>query len=528
MLSLVGYLIADVSYHIAMRYAMKISKIEQSRKRWKTKAKERAAIIRNLRKTAKRLKKKLPQDYRPPSDHEPGRPRPEKNAPRISRPENKGLQGTRAISPLIAPRVLCVIMILRGITPFRSVPRMLKIFQPLLRCPMPIPHFTSVIHWTLRAGIALFRQVAEWSQPWVALLDCSIDIGTRKALVVLRIPLHALHQQQQAIGLKDCECIGLEIAHSWNGPQVAQTLARVFEKAGCPVAVLKDGGADLRKGVELFCGRHPQKKIFSIEDVGHYTANLLKAHYAGIQCFTAFLKIVSTGAALIRQTNLAWLMPPRLRAKGRFQGITALALWAHKLLALIAGQGKADSASDVRQARKAFSGLARLRPFLSRFCQVCALVELFLELLKTKGLNEATYQEAQDLLAKLPARSLLRKGLAAWLAKHILIFRALGEGKGCLPVSSDPIESLFGKFKTIIQRNPHAELNRLIYVMPLLCGDHSEAAIHRALHQCSHSEMLSTIEQTVPPTLRQTRRRNLNKSPFSVPKSGDSHVHDSG
>ncbi len=153
------------------------------------------------------------------------------------------------------------------------------------------------------------------------------------------------------------------------------------------------------------------------------------------------------------------------------------------------------------------------------------MAELFLELLKTKGLNEATYEAAQDLLAKLPARSLVRKGLASWLQRHINMFRALGEGS--LPVSSDPVESLFGKFKTIIQRNPHAELNRLIYVIPLLCGDHSPAVIDRALHQCSHAQMLSMLEQTVPPTLRQTRKQNFDK-PFSEPKSGGICVQDSG
>jgi hypothetical protein len=393
---------------------------------------------------------------------------------------------------------------------------------------MRIPHFTSVIHWTLRVGIALFRQVTVLREPWVAILDCSIDIGTRKALVVLRVPLRALHQKQQAIGLPDCECIGLEIAPGWNGARVAQTLTRVFATAGCPVAVLKDGGPDLKKGVELFCGQNPEKEIFRIEDVGHYTANLLKAHYAGKKLFTTFLKIVSAGAALLRQTNLAWLIPPKLRTKGRFQGITALAQWAQKLLALLDHQGKAGSVEEARKARKAFAGLARFRPFLARFCQVCSLAELFLGLLKNKGLNETTYQAAQDLLAPLPPRSFLRRGLAAWLEKHIQIFRALKLGDGSLPVSSDPIESLFGKFKTMIQRNPHAELNRLIYVIPLLCGHHSQAAMDQALHQCSHKQMLSTIEQTVPPTLRQTRKEKLDKSSFSVPKSGDIYVPDSG
>lgn len=503
---------------------MKISKLERSRKKWKTKAQERGSKLRNLRKTAKRLKQNPPGAPHPPSNPQPRRP--EKNTARRSGGEPRDRPLPAESSPLIAHRTLCVIIILCGITPFRCVPRLLAIFQPWLRWPRRLPHFTSVIHWTLRAGIALFRQVSVCREPWVALLDCSIDIGTRKALVVLRIPLRALHQKQQAIGLQDCECIGLELAHTWNGPRVGETLARVFQTAGCPVAVLKDGGTDLKKGVELFCERHPEKKIFRIEDVGHYTANLLKAHYAGKKLFTTFLKIVATGTALLRQTNLAWLIPPKLRTKGRFQGITALAHWAHKLLALIQRKGKADA--EVRQARKAFTGLARLRPFLARFCQVCALAELFLELLKTKGLNETTYQAAQDLLAKLPARSFLRTGLASWLEKHITIFRALGQGDVSLPVSSDPIESLFGKFKTMIQRNPHAELNRLIYVIPLLCGDHSEAAIDRALHQCSHADMLSTIKQTVPPTIRQMRKKNLENSPIAVPKSGDIPVPDSG
>jgi len=508
--------------------AIKISKLVQSRKKWKAKAKDRGAKIRNLRKTARRHKRPSAPKPPPPADPEPGRRRPKEKARRGSGDEPKAPELPAPSSPAIAYRTLCVVMTVWGVTPFRCVPRLLAIFGPLWRLPMRIPHFTSVIHWTLRVGIALFHQVSVLSEPWVALLDCSIDIGTRKALVVLRVSLRALHQKQQAIGLQDCECIGLEIAHGWNGSRVAQTLTRVFERAGCPVAVLKDGGADLRKGVELFCEQNPEKKIFSIEDIGHYTANLLKAQYAGQKLFTTFLKIVSTGTGLIRQTSLAWLMPPRIRAKGRFQGITALAQWAQKLLALLDRKGKAGFIEGVRQTRRAFAGLGRLRPFLARFCQVCSLVDLLLGLLKTKGLNETTYQAAQDLLATLPKHSFLRRGWAAWLEKHIQIFRALGGGDGSLPVSSDPIESLFGKFKTVIQRNPQAELNRLIYVIPLLCGHHSQAAIDHALHQCSHTQMLTTIEQTVPPTLRQMRKKNLDKSPFSVPKSGDIDAPDSG
>jgi hypothetical protein len=86
---------------------------------------------------------------------------------------------------VIELKTLCVLIVICGIVSFRSVPRILQVFQPLLWAIVRIPHFTSVIHWTLRVGIAIFNQVSTIGEPWAAIIDCSIDIGTRKALVVL-------------------------------------------------------------------------------------------------------------------------------------------------------------------------------------------------------------------------------------------------------------------------------------------------------------------------------------------------------
>lgn len=494
---------------------MKISKIVDSRKKWKEKAKGRGSTIRQLRKGAKNQKR---QDSEKLSENDEIRRLTEENA------ELRALLDERKLplegDPVIQQKCLCVIILICGIVSFRSVPRIMRIFQPLLRTKVRIPHFTSVINWTLRAGIAIFSNVSTLSEPWLALIDCSIDIGTRKALVVLRVKLSALHHKKSAIGLGECECIGMEISHSWNGQLVSEALTRVFEKTGLPVAIIKDGGTDLKKGVDPLCERNPDKKIHLIDDVGHFTANLLKALFAGTKAFTTFLKIVSTGAARIRQTNLAWLLPPKIRTKGRFQGITGVANWAQKLLTMTSRKGNPTSDPDATKARNAFVGLAKLRPFLTRFCNVCSIAELFLELMKTKGLNENTYAAAKDILVQLPARSLLRTRLSGWLEKHINIYRLIGNCNLSLPVSSDPIESLFGKFKTIIQRNPQAELNRLMFVIPLLCGNHSLASIDHALTQCSHAQMLTFIQNNVPETLRELRIKKMPKASTSVPKSG--------
>lgn len=413
-------------------------------------------------------------------------------------------------------------MVIEGTVSFRAVPRIWGVLQRLGWVKIQIPHFTSVIHWTLRAGMAVFNAVGRTDEPWLAIIDCSIDIGTRKALVVLRVPLSALHQKQGAIGLQDCECIGLKIATRWNGPLVKDALVEIFGKAGMPRGILKDGGTDLKKGVQLYREVKDTKQVWVIDDVGHVVANALKAEFAERSAFSKFLEIVRKGAARIRQTDLAWLLPPKIRTKGRFQGITELAQWAEKLLNLMGGQSRSKENSELGMLRKAFRGLSQLRLFLEQFGATCRVTEQFLKLLKLKGLNQATCSETKTLLKQLPERSEVHARLSSWLDRHLHIQCRLAIGQLPLLVSSDAIESLFGKFKTIVQRNPQAELNRLVYIIPLLCGTHTSAQIDLALRGCSHGQMLDQLEQTIPPTLRQQRHRILNSaSPDQVPETGN-------
>jgi hypothetical protein len=86
---------------------------------------------------------------------------------------------------------------------YRSVPRIIDLFDTTT--PLALgwkPHFTSVINWTLRLGLGMLKQVAPIGKPWVAIIDHSIDIGTKKALVVLRVAMDALSRNEGAIRLK--------------------------------------------------------------------------------------------------------------------------------------------------------------------------------------------------------------------------------------------------------------------------------------------------------------------------------------
>ena len=108
---------------------------------------------------------------------------------------------------------MCIFIVLHGVVSYRSVPRILTVFNQTTPLTLRwIPHFTSVINWTLRLGLGMLKQVKPVDYAWVAILDHSIDIGIKKAFVVLRIAMDVLTKKGKAIGLEDCECIGLKIS----------------------------------------------------------------------------------------------------------------------------------------------------------------------------------------------------------------------------------------------------------------------------------------------------------------------------
>jgi len=84
------------------------------------------------------------------------------------------------------------LLVLEAVVSYRSVPRILELFNLKTSLNLPgYPH-TSVINWSLRVGLELLVQVCPTCEPWIAIINHSIDIGTKKALVVLRVKMNTL------------------------------------------------------------------------------------------------------------------------------------------------------------------------------------------------------------------------------------------------------------------------------------------------------------------------------------------------
>lgn len=395
-------------------------------------------------------------------------------------------------------------LLIEAVVSFRSIPRILELFNAGTSHTVTwIPHFTSVINWSLRLGLGLLEQVNPLAQPWVAVVDHSIDIGTKKAMVVLRVTVDSLSKRGSAIRLEDCQCIGLTVSEKVTGETIQQELDEIFSRSGHPVAIIKDADATLQKGVRLWSERQ-ETPIPNIDDIGHTMANALKAQFEKMAVYKRFTALVGHGSKCLRQTDLAFIMPPKLRSKGRFQSISKLGQWAEKMLNIFAVRGPAKAGSQLSRLRKAFPNFSQSREFIDRFASTTYIVSQVLEILKNKGLDRYSYQQCYALSKKLPRNSKVKKQLQAWLKKNSKLQKKLTSFP--LLVSSDIIESLFGNFKHIIERSPQADMNRSVLLIPALCGKLNDGTITQALRQASQVDLLAWEKKQIPYTVRKKRQ----------------------
>jgi hypothetical protein len=482
------------------------SKLIKSREEWKNKAVSRADELRDRRKAEKRLRGRIAELERQVGELKQAVEGKKTTLPTV----------TRVVAEQPAEvRALCVLLVVQAVVSYRSVPRILDLLGGAMASGVGwVPHFTSVINWTLRLGLGLLAQVKAIDSPWLAIIDHSIDIGTKKALVVLRVRLDALSKRGAAIRLEDCECIGLKISERVNGESVAADLEEIFTRAGTPKGIVKDCDATLRKGVRLWSGRQAEP-VHVIDDIGHSMACALRDEFEETAAYRRFTELTTQGANRLRQTDLAFLIPPKLRSKGRFQSIGNIGKWGGKMLDILAVKGRAKQGSVLARLRKALPGFLLLKPFILRFASTTRLLSQVMEIVKSQGLGPATYEQCHRLSEQLPKRSKVKKRLQTWLSRHMDICKQMT----ALPllVSSDIIESLFGNFKHIIERSPQADMNRTALLIPALCGNLDKTTIALALNLASHRDLQMWEEENIPYTVRKKRQAFFNENESQKP-----------
>jgi hypothetical protein len=271
-----------------------------------------------------------------------------------------------------------------------------------------------------------------------------------------------------------------------------------------PTQILSDGGSDLARGIRLLATAADNKPLHTL-DIGHYFANRLKAYYTDHEQFKALITFARQVGHKLRQTTLAWLVPNKLRKKGRFQSLSILARWAKKAFDYYTQHTMDHHEKERQQLEDNFANQAHLAVFADSFNEDCQVINAVEKIIKRQGLSSSTYDDCMKLLSSSQLTPTLRTDLIVYLSDQMQSLNQQGLSVGLM--STDVIECLFGKFKAIKERSPLKDFNKLILLIPVLVGTLTEAEIVEALSCIKIKELKAWEDEHIGSTQLKERRR---------------------
>ena len=414
---------------------------------------------------------------------------------------------------------ICINFYINAHVSFRAVPKILEIFaaarlQLLSSVLLRAPHFTSVITWAMRVGLSLLANIKPCGEPWVALVDMSIRSGKTKLMVVLRVPLSIYKRKEGgAVALEDCEVLAVHPRESWTAASVKKELCALTDRL-CdePVAWVADGGSDLKKALTELTQKKSKNgnKSFVVQDIGHSFANILKKKWQKDCRFKTFTASLLRMGKRLRQTSLAHLAPPKLRSKGRFQGISKVVEWGLSVSEYLRRSFRPNTKSAFQtKLKRCFGTLAKNEGFFKEMLLEISTGNEIQAIIKKYGINQKTWKLCQPTLDRLPEGE-VKEGYMKWLMRHLRIANQMGGIQ--LLASTDVLESLFGAFKQRAGNHFSRDFGRLILTIPLMCGKMTEERVKSGLKLTSEACLKDWIKENLTPSLLQKRKKCLRKA----------------
>ena len=136
-----------------------------------------------------------------------------------------------------------------------------------------------------------------------------------------------------------------------------------------------------------------------------------------------------------------------------------------------------------------------------------------MSILKKQGMNDLSYHKCLNELLNFQNTN-IESSVREWLEKHYKISNDLLEKTGwnnSMPISSDPIESLFSKYKRFQKRSPEGDPTRVVAILPLLVGDDNPEEINRYLLLTNQKDAKKWISENIPENIHKKKRRSSPK-----------------
>ena len=449
-----------------------------------------------------------------------------------------------------------------GLTGFRGAQRCLEVFNELL--PIQVPSYSTIRLWTYRLGLYLLQRPLEYLTDRIFILDMTIELGSAKCLLILSARQSHLEHSGFCLSHKDVEILSMEVFFSSSGEKIAQCLEEVSVRAGKPVQIISDQGSDIKKGVEIYRSKH--REVVYIHDLSHQIALFVKQILHDDTMYKNFNTSCSETRQVLQQTPFNFLKPPPQRSLARYHHIAPRIEWAENIqnyyekgdFSLIDRSYRLSMDSLLKDvtcpeweelqplANKAFPDMETFDNALRKVLPEDVLKEYQTDLHKIASLGRQKFEEKLDWLPLYQSDvdeykemveviekaeiQLKHKGLhnqsvedlrkqfdkrelsskAVKLKDQIVDYmeqnsQDLPEKESRL-VSSDIIESIFGKYKHVHHESPLKEIGQMLLMIPLFVTNISIEMVKEAMVTIKTIDVEKWAEDTFGPSSFARRR----------------------
>lgn len=376
------------------------------------------------------------------------------------------------------------------------------------------PCQTTIQNHLLRLGLYLIQRTDQRRSDWIWLLDHTINAGSTKCLIVLAISLADFRRLTGPMTHHDMTVIAVMPVETSNGEIVNGQLEQLSDQFGTPLATLSDRGSDLKKGVELFQGRHPE--VASYYDIVHLVSRVIKRIFESDPKWESYRKACCRCANFLRQSVLAHLKPPTPKTKARYMNYDREVRWAIRAIRIL-DRVRLGTLNDRQLKRlvpkvvlKRLSWLDEYREAASVWMEVILTGQGVNGLVRRTGYTSETASQVRRLGEHL--RYACSRSLIEEIVAEIEVMCIRLEVGDSMPGSTEVLESLIGKGKRLLHHSGNS-VTRHILSLAAATTRITTQLIQEGLSTCRMKHLAQWTRENLRVGIQVERREDISISP---------------
>lgn len=386
-------------------------------------------------------------------------------------------------------------MKLKTSTSFRAIAINFMIQINTMKLDINAPTHTTILNWLHKIGYYQLMKPKEKANDWIIIIDESIQIGPDKILMIYGIREKDI-DFSRPLRLQDLVPATELVSNTWTGEDIYEVLLDVEKELGTIKYAVSDGGKNIIKALRLYKAPH-------IYDITHKIALIISKLYKNDVTYIRLTKKMAGVRSKYLQTDCAHLIPPKLRTKSRYLNINDISKWCLNTLKYYKKNKDVEKEKQIKICKK-ISWIIEYKDFIKELSELNTLVCKIERILKHNGFSSESWKKCNELLQNI------NNDKTKIFKQEINIYadelKAKSKGIDKLLITSDIIESSFGKYKNYVSNNPMAGITNLILCLAAFTCSFDEKEIKEALENTVIQDVKEWTKKNIGLTLFQKRR----------------------